>query len=126
MEIGIEKVVKEGNGNAIIITALVAAAIANALPTPADSLYFDMQQKIKQQFEEGTITPEQYWRKDIVNYYTYTAGWYLALVLIVLAFGGSFKNNARILIVLVSGGLVYGVYKKNVQKDIDLMKLKSN
>ena len=37
MDLGIGKVVGEGNGNAIIYTALLAAMVANALPTPADA-----------------------------------------------------------------------------------------
>ena len=40
MDLGIGKVVNDGNGNAIIYTALLAGMIANALPTPADSIYF--------------------------------------------------------------------------------------
>ena len=38
MELGINKVIKEGNGNTIIYTALIAAAIANTLPTPFDGI----------------------------------------------------------------------------------------
>ena len=52
---GFEDVIKSGNGNTLILTALIAAAIANALPTPADGLYFSMQQRIKEQLEKGEI-----------------------------------------------------------------------
>lgn len=126
MHTGISNIVKSGNGNALLITALGAAMVANALPTPADSFYFDMQQKIKARLEAGEITPEQYWRKDILNYYTYTAAWYGLLLVGMLAVGGSFKNNARALIVLASAGLVYGTYKKNIQKDKLIAQLKNN
>jgi hypothetical protein len=34
MDLGIAKVVNEGNGNAILYTALLGAMIANAVPTP--------------------------------------------------------------------------------------------
>jgi hypothetical protein len=121
---GFSQVIKEGNGNTLIITALVAAAIANALPTPADGFYFSLQQKIKAQLESGEITPKEYWTKDIVHYYTFTAAWYVFLILLVLAIGGKYETNAKILVVLISGGLVLGVWKRNIEKDEALRKLR--
>ncbi len=117
METGISKAVSDGNGNAIIYTALIAAIIANAMPTPADALYFRAQQKDKEKLENGEITPKQYWKRDMLGYYGYTAGYYLSLFLVMQAFGGDYKNNARVLIALISGGLILGVYNKNVKKD---------
>jgi hypothetical protein len=117
------EVIKSGNGNTLILTALIAAAIANALPTIADPLYFNLQFKLKQELQEGKITPKEYWSRDIVGYYTYTAGWYLLLILLVLAIGGKYQTNAKILVVLISGGFVFGVWKKNIEKDEALQKL---
>lgn len=120
---GFSDVIKSGNGNTLIITALVAAAVANALPTPADGFYFSMQQEIKEQLEKGDISAKEYWTRDIVNYYTFTAAWYVFLILLVLAIGGEYKTNAKILIVIISGGLVFGAWKKNIEKDEAIMKL---
>jgi hypothetical protein len=120
---GFSEVIKSGNGNTLILTALIAAAIANALPAPADPLYFDLQYRLKKDLNEGKISPKTYWTKDIFNYYTYTAGWYLLLILLVLAIGGKYETNAKILIVLISGGLVFSVWKKNIEKDEALQKL---
>jgi hypothetical protein len=123
---GFSQVIKEGNGNTLILTALIAAAIANALPTPADGFYFSMQQKIKEQLENGEITPKQFWTKDILHYYTFTAAWYVFLILIVLALGGKYETNAKILILIISGGLVLGVWKKNIEKDEAIQKLQKD
>jgi len=120
---GFGEVIKSGNGNTLILTALIAAAIANALPTPADGLYFSMQQKIKEQLNNGEISPKEYWTKDILHYYTYTAGWYILLILLILAIGGKYQTNSKILIVLISGGFIFGVWKKNIEKDEALQKL---
>ena len=123
MKLGFQEIISQGNGNTLIITALLAAAIANAMPTPADGLYFSMQQRIKEQLEKGEITPKEYWTKDILHYYTFTTVWYLFLVLIILALGGKFQTNAKILIVIISGGLVLSVWKKNIEKDMMIQKL---
>lgn len=123
---GFSDVVKSGNGNTLILTALIAAAVANALPTVADSFYFDLQFKLKKDLEDGIISPKEYWTKDIVNYYTFTAAWYVFLILVVLAIGGKYETNAKILIVLISGGLVFSVWKKNIEKDEAIMKLQKD
>jgi len=122
---GIGKAIKDGNGNALIMTAIFAAAIANALPTPADARYFAAQQRWKEQLEDGKITPKQYWVKDILNYYTFTAGWYVLVGVVLLAVGnGDYNRTAKIAILLVAGGLVVGVAQKNISKDEALADLK--
>jgi hypothetical protein len=127
MDLGIGKVIKEGNGNTIIYTALIAAMVANAIPTVADGFYFSLQQKWKQELQEGKITPEQYWGRDILNYYTITAGYYGVVLLTMLALNkNSFSTNSKILLGLLGGGLVIGVGIKNIQKDKQIAELKKN
>jgi hypothetical protein len=125
MDLGIEKVIKEGNGNTLLYTALIAAMLANAVPTVADGLYFSLQQKWKKELEEGTITPEQFWTRDVGNYYTITAGYYAIVLATMLALNkNSFTQNSRILLGLIGGGVVVGVAMKNIQKDKELAELK--
>jgi hypothetical protein len=124
MNLGINKVIKEGNGNTIIYTALIAAMLANAVPTVADGWYFSLQQKWKQELQDGKITPEQYWRRDIGHYYTITAGYYGVVLLTMLALNkNSFSTNSKILLGLLGGGLVISVGMKNVQKDKQIAEL---
>lgn len=125
MDLGIQKVIKEGNGNALIYTALAAAILANATPTIADGWYFSLQQKWKQELQEGKITPEQYWGRDILNYYTITAGYYGVVLLTMLAFNkNSFSTNSKILLGLLGGGFVVAVGMKNIQKDKQISEMK--
>jgi Flp pilus assembly pilin Flp len=127
MDLGINKVVKDGNGNTLIYTALIAAMLANAIPTVADGLYFSLQQKWKQQLEDGIITPEQYWSKDIGHYYTITAGYYAIVLLTMLALNkNSFSSNSKILLGILGGGLVISVGMKNVEKDKQILELKKS
>ena len=126
MNLGIDKVISEGNGNTLIYTALIAAIVANAVPTVADGFYFSLQQKWKQELQEGKITPEQYWQRDILHYYTITAGYYGVVLLTMLALNkNSFSSNSKILLGLLGGGLVIGVGMKNIQKDKQIAELKN-
>ena len=127
MDLGINKVIKNGDGNTLIYTALLAAIIANCTPTIADAWYFSLQQKWKAQLENGQITPEKYWTKDIVGYYTITAGYYGVIFVTMLALSkNDFSTNSKILLGLLGGGLVVGVAFKNIEKDKQLMEMKKS
>ena len=124
MDTGIGKAIKDGDGNAIIMTAVLAAAIANVLPTPMDSIYFSRQYKLKEDLEAGKITPEQYWWHDIGEYYLWTALWYAGIFVVLQAAGGTYQTRSRWLLALVSGGLVIGVAQKDIKRDKELIELK--
>jgi len=117
MSLGIDKVVKDGNGNALLYTALLAAAIANTLPTPADSIYFRRVNALRRQYENKEITAEKFEWHVAAEYYVWTSLWYVALFAGIYAFGGKYKNNARILLAIAAGGLVVGAVQKNIEID---------
>jgi len=123
-KLGIGKVIDDGNGNAIIYTALIAAAIANTLPTPFDAIYFSRINKLERQFDAGEISAEKLEYHVAGEYYLWTSLWYLALFTGIYAFGGKYKNNARILLALVGGGLVLGAIQKNIEIDNEVAKKK--
>lgn len=115
MNLGIQKVVDDGNGNTVIYVALLAAAIANTLPTPFDSIYFRRVNQLQRDYDEDKITAEKLEWHVAGEYYLWTSLWYVALFTGVYAFGGKYKNNARVLLTLAAGGLVVGAVNKNIE-----------
>ena len=124
MDLGIQKVVNEGNGNTIIYTALIAAAIANTLPTPFDSIYFRRMNTLQRDYDENKITAEKLEWHVAGEYYLWTSLWYATLFTGIYAFGGKYKTNARVILALAAGGLVIGSVQKNIQIDKELQKNK--
>ncbi len=124
MDLGISKAINSGNGNAILYTALLGAMVANAMPTPFDSIYFRNVNKLERQFDAGEISAEKLEWNVAGQYYLWTAGWYLALFTGVYAFGGKYKNNAKVLLALVAGGLVIGTVQRNIQYNKEVEKRK--
>jgi uncharacterized membrane protein YkvI len=106
-----------GDGNALIYTAILSAMIANVMPTPADAIYFWRQSVNKDKLESGEITPTQYWTRDVVGYYTYTALWYGLVLTIVASMGGTYQTKAKILLGTLGAGVVVGVVANNIKKD---------
>lgn len=124
MDLGINKVVNEGNGNTLLYTALLAAAIANTMPTPFDSIYFRRVNQLERDFDEGKISAEKLEWHVAGEYYLWTSLWYVTLFTGIYAFGGKYKTNARILLALSAGGLVLGAINKNIEVDKEIKKKK--
>jgi len=115
MDLGIDKVIKDGNGNTLLYTALLAGAVANMIPTPFDSIYFRRMNKLQRDYDEDKISPEALEWHVAGEYYLWTTLWYGALFTGIYAFGGKYKTNAKILLGVVAGGLVIGAVNKNIE-----------
>jgi hypothetical protein len=124
MDLGIDKVVSEGNGNTLIYTALIAAAVANTLPTPFDGIYFRRVNTLQREYDEKKITAEKLEWHVAGEYYLWTSLWYVALFAGIYSFGGKYKDNAKVLLALAGSGLVIGAVAKNIKinKEIEAKK----
>jgi hypothetical protein len=114
---GINRIVKQGDGNTLLFIAILSAAAANALPTPMDSVYFFRVSELKRQYEAGKISAENFEWHTAGEYYLWTTLWYLGIGGVLLAANNDYKNNIKLLFTLLAAGLVVGVVQKNVQKD---------
>jgi DNA-directed RNA polymerase subunit RPC12/RpoP len=126
MGLGINKVISEGNGNTILYTALIAAAVANTLPTPFDAIYFRRVNKFQREYDDGKISPEKLETHVALEYYAWTSLWYLTLFSTIYAYGGKYKTNATLLVALAAGGLVVGSVQKNIEMNKKAMALKQS
>jgi hypothetical protein len=124
MNLGIGKVIGEGNGNTILYTALLAGMVANFLPTPADGIYFRRVNTLERKFDAGEITASQLEWHVAAEYYLWTAGWYALLFTGFYSLGGKYDKNARILLAIIAGGVVIGAVNKNIRIDKDIAQLK--
>ena len=125
MDLGINKVIQNGNGNAIIYTALIAAAIANTLPTPFDAIYFRRVNTLQRQYDDKKISAEKLEWHIAGEYYLWTSLWYVTLFTGVYAFGGKYKMNAKILLAIAAGGLVIGAVQENIKINKEIAEMKN-
>lgn len=126
MDLGISKVIKDGNGNTLLYTALLAAAIANTLPTPFDAIYFRRVNKLEREYDNKQISAEKLEWHIAGEYYLWTSLWYVTLFTGIYAFGGKYKTNAKILLALAAAGLVIGSVQKNIQVNKQFEKRKTS
>jgi hypothetical protein len=126
MDLGIDKVVSEGNGNTLIYTALIAAAVANTLPTPFDGIYFRRVNTLQREYDEKKISAENLEWHVAGEYYLWTSLWYVALFAGIYSFGGKYKDNAKVLLALAGSGLVIGAVAKNIKINKEIEAKKQN
>jgi hypothetical protein len=126
MDLGINKVVSEGNGNTLIYTALIAAAVANTLPTPLDGIYFRRVNTLQREYDEKKITAEKLEWHVAGEYYLWTSLWYVALFGGIYSFGGKYKDNAKVLLALAGSGFVIGAVAKNIKVNKEIEAKKQN
>lgn len=103
--------------NGLLLAVGVGLILSDIIPTPADGLYFKLQQSNKEKLNKGEITPRQYWTRDALAYYGLNPIWWTAVLGASMYFGKSFEQKRNIMLSLVAGGVVFGVLYSNVKKD---------
>jgi hypothetical protein len=101
---------------------MLGLALSDAIPTPADALYFYRQQKLRERFEKGEISPKTYWVDETLGYYGYNVAWWLLLFGVVSMVKGDFRKKMELAVGLVAAGAVVGVIGRNIRKDVELQK----
>ena len=103
--------------NDLLLAVGVGLILSDIIPTPADGLYFHLQQSNKQKLEKGEITPTQYWTRDALAYYGLNPIWWTAVLGTSFYLGKTFEQKRNIMLSIVAGGVVLAVLYKNVKKD---------
>lgn len=91
--------------------------LSDLIPTPADAVYFNQQQKNKEKLNDGLITPKQYWTRDALGYYGYNALWWAMVIGASHLIGKNFQQKRNLFIGIIAGGAVLSVLHKNIVKD---------
>lgn len=118
----IGEAIKGGHGKGVLYAGLIGLALSDAIPTPADAIYFYRQRKLKEEFVKKEIPAKRYWIEETLGYYGYNVAWWLLLFGAVASVKGDFDKKLKIAVGLVAAGAVIGVVGKNIQKDVELQK----
>jgi hypothetical protein len=118
----ISSAVKSGHGNAILYAGAIGLLLSDVIPTPADALYFKLQQVQKEKLQKKEITPKQYWTRDALYYYGLNPLWW-AIVLGALYYTkGDYNQKAKVGLGLLASGVVVAILHSNIKKDEENLK----
>lgn len=109
-----------GGQNALgaLYLGLSVAVIADMLPHPMDAVYFTYQKKNRDKFISKEITPQQYWRRNVISYYVCDAIWWFFLLVVAISIKGKAKDKLVVVGALIGAGAVIAVIHKNIREDI--------
>lgn len=110
----LQEAFKKGQGNAILYAGTIGLLLSDIIPTPADAIYFRLQEKNKTKLENGEITPRQYWTRDALMYYGLNPIWWSLVLGAVVLTKGSVGQKAKVGLGIVGAGVVFGVLSKNI------------
>jgi len=116
--------IKSGHGTALLYTAGISFILADAIPTPADAFYFNLEQKNKAKLESGEITPKQYWTREATSYYLSNIVWWSLVLGAMVYTKGDYTQKAKVGLGILATGVVVAVIHKNIKKDEELLKNK--
>lgn len=119
----IQKAVKtQGAGEAVLYAGLLGLLVSDIIPTPADAIYFRLQEKNKQKLDAGIINPKQYWTRDALMYYGLNPLWWSLVLVAVVNTKGGLDNKLKLGLGLIGAGAVFGVLAKNIQEEEKMKK----
>lgn len=113
----IKQAVNQGQGNAILYAGTIGLLLSDLIPTPADAIYFRLQEKNKTLLEQNKITPRQFWTRDALMYYGLNPIWWSLVLGAVVFTKGDVSQKAKVGIALVGAGAVIGVLAKNIREE---------
>lgn len=113
----INTAIKSGHGNAVLYAGALGLLLSDIIPTPADAVYFRLQEKNKTKLEQGLITPRQYWTRDALYYYGLNPLWWSVVLTAMILTKGSVGQKAKIGLAIIGGGAVIGVLAKNIKEE---------
>lgn len=113
----ISKAVGAGHGSALLYAAALGLLVSDIIPTPADAIYFRLQQKNKRKLEKGEISPKQYWTRDAIAYYGLNPLWWSLVLAATYYTNGGVTDKAKVAIGVIAAGAVIGVLQRNIIED---------
>lgn len=113
----IKEAINKGQGNAVLYAGTLGLLLSDIIPTPADAVYFRLQEKNKTLLEQKKITPRQYWTRDALMYYGLNPIWWSLVLGAVFFTKGSVGQKAKVGIAIVGAGAVFGVINKNIREE---------
>jgi len=105
------------NAKGGLYAVLIGMALGNLMPSISDGIYFLAQAKLRDRWKRGEISATQYWKKNVIYYYTIPCTYWILVALVVINIKGNANQKMKITLALLGGGVVAGIIMKAIQSD---------
>jgi hypothetical protein len=114
------------NGHAVLYAGIIGLILSDIIPTPADALYFATERNLRNKWAAGKITPQKYWQKSALAYYTYNPAWWLIVLAGTYFYKGELNQKMKLALAVIGTGAVIGIIGKSLKKDIEEVRQSKN
>ena len=105
-------------GAGVLYAGAVGLILSDIVPTPADSLYYYTEKKLREKWKNGEITPEKYWEKTAMAHYLYKPIWWILVLGVIYNVPGDLTKKAKVGMAVVGAGAIIGIIYRNYSQDI--------
>lgn len=117
----IEGVGKSNHALGALFIALLAFIVADLIPTPGDAVTLKLQRDLRDEWKAGTISADEFWKRNIRAYLIPNLIWWFLVLLIVVNAPVSPRHKIYLALILIGAGasvaIVYNLYKKDKSQE---------
>jgi hypothetical protein len=120
-----EEILKSSEGrhsDGVLYAGAVGIILSDIIPTPAEAVFYYRERDLKQKWEEGKITPQQYYRGSYKSLHIAKSLWWIGVLGAMYFKKGTTQKKAMFGLALVGGGAIAGIIYRNMRKDFDEVK----
>lgn len=120
-----EEIINASQGrhsNGVLYAGAVGIILSDIIPTPAEAVFYYREKNLREKWEEGKITPEQYFRGSYQSLHYSKSIWWIGVLGAMYFKKGNTNQKAMFGLALVGGGAIAGMVYKMMRKDFDDVK----
>ncbi len=110
--------------NALLYAGVFAFMAMDFIPSPADAIYAEAEKTNREKWQQGLISPQDYYRKSLNTYYNFAQpAWWILGVGVIFFWDGDFKQKLTVAMATLATGAAVGFFfSKGLKKPEQLHK----
>lgn len=120
-----EEIINASQGrhsDGVLYAGAVGIILSDIIPTPAEAVFYYREKVLRKKWEDGKITPQQYYRGSYQSLHLSKSIWWIGVLAAMYFRKGDTNQKAMFGLALVGGGAVAGMVYKMMRKDLDDVK----
>ena len=120
-----EEIINASQGrhsDGVLYAGAVGIILSDIIPTPAEAMFHYREKNLRKKWEDGKITPQQYYRGSYQSLHLSKSIWWIGILAAMYFKKGNTNQKAMFGLALVGGGAVAGIIYKMMNKNFDDVK----
>lgn len=113
-----------GSNHAVgaLFIAILAIIVADVIPNPGDSVTLKLQRDLRDEWKDGDISANEYWRRNIFAHVFPSLLWWILVLIIVVNVPVKPQHKIYLALILIGAGasaaIVFNLYRQDKEKEL--------